>query len=418
MAACKAAAVRIRQLRFHETVFLRVQAQDTLEQSLRRQVGRSHLDGAWAAYQTALYRFGLVPEGFDLAGFRVALNAEQLGGYFVPRSNTVVVVDKPAQEKLSDGAAGAEGAVDADTLRDALLVHEFTHALQHQNLKALKAFRPAGGPLDVYDDGAMARRALVEGDATFVAIQYLLGPGQRLERALDAGRRMAEQVARADAPWLRVMAAGPPALAELVLFPYLAGLDFVARLLRERGWCVVNAAYAAPPVSTEQIRHPSRYLEGDRPAIVSVAGVGDLLERGYRNLADGRWGELGVHLVLRYARGVTETNSWIRGWGGDTFRVLGQGQDWLVVWAVAWDDNRAAMAFQDAWHSGDGGDTTFPASYRLLSRERVTLLLWGSLDIEAAEADALLQSVHVTRSPARPPRPVWMAIETGAYDNP
>ncbi len=381
---------------------------------MRRHVAHQAADEAWLRYQVALTRFGLIPEGFDLKGFREALEAEQLGGYYVPDRNRVVVVDKHAPDGVRKGV-DTEAGLDSDTLRRALLVHEFTHALQFQNLDGIEAFRRARTVR--YHDAAMARKALLEGDAMFVTVQYLLGEEQPLEFAIDAGKGMAARLAQADSPWLTVMASGPPALRDLLLFPYLYGMDFVARLLRERGWGVVDAAYAAPPVSTEQILHPSRYLDGERPMRVTIAGISGLLEAGYESLATGSWGELGVSLILQYARGASGHAG---GWGGDVYHVLGHGDAWTVVWAVAWDRERDAEDFCRSWRSTDGLASTFPVSYQMRCRGRVALLTWSEPTDRRPElsVEALRRSVRVDVLPPCPPEAVRAAIEADLSDPP
>ena len=51
----------------------------------------------------------------------------------------------------------------------------------------------------------------------------------------------------------------PPILRESLLFPYTGGPSFVQRLQAQGGWDAVNAAFAKPPASTEQILHPEKY---------------------------------------------------------------------------------------------------------------------------------------------------------------
>jgi len=48
----------------------------------------------------------------------------------------------------------------------------------------------------------------------------------------------------------------PVILSETMIFPYLRGLVFCARLTNDGGWQALNDAYRRPPLSTEQILHP------------------------------------------------------------------------------------------------------------------------------------------------------------------
>ena len=51
-----------------------------------------------------------------------------------------------------------------------------------------------------------------------------------------------------------------------MIFPYLRGMVFCVKLTNEGGWKAIDEAYKNPPVSTEQILHPEKYLEQARLA--------------------------------------------------------------------------------------------------------------------------------------------------------
>ncbi len=51
----------------------------------------------------------------------------------------------------------------------------------------------------------------------------------------------------------------PAVLRETLLFPYTGGLTFTQRLHAGGGWAAVDAAFAKPPASTEQVIHPEKY---------------------------------------------------------------------------------------------------------------------------------------------------------------
>ena len=66
------------------------------------------------------------------------------------------------------------------------------------------------------------------------------------------------------------------------LFPYREGAQFVAALLDVGWWPAVNAAYLDPPVSTEQILHPEKYIQNPRddPQTVLLPDLRDELDDG------------------------------------------------------------------------------------------------------------------------------------------
>ena len=64
---------------------------------------------------------------------------------------------------------------------------------------------------------------------------------------------------------MKAYAGAPLWLKEVLIFPYLAGADFVRWYLQGHPGAMPFAG--AMPVSTEQILHPERYAGGDAPAL-------------------------------------------------------------------------------------------------------------------------------------------------------
>src|SRR5205085_2660255 len=108
----------------------------------------------------------------------------------------------------------------------------------------------------------------------------------------------------------------PLAIREALIFPYKNGLSFVAALRRRNPWSAVDAAFAKPPKSTEQIMHPERYLADDAPGPVEIDAPAAL--PGYKLAHSTVWGELGFSLLLR-SLGVDPATAATaaEGWGGD-----------------------------------------------------------------------------------------------------
>ena len=85
-------------------------------------------------------------------------------------------------------------------------------------------------------------------------------------------------------------------------------------------WPAVNAAYLDPPVSTEQVLHPEKYIGTPRdvPRDVRVPDLGEDLGEGWRLVAQDVLGELilGAHLD-RYLPDTQEALVAAAGWDGD-----------------------------------------------------------------------------------------------------
>ncbi|WP_338740979.1 Hvo_1808 family surface protein [Haloplanus salilacus] len=147
-------------------------------------------------------------------------------GSYVPSEDRIVVV--------SDA--------DRPTIDRRTLTHELVHALQDQHF----GFdRNASEPRDA----RLARQALTEGDAGYVADLYEERCGTTwscLPRP-DGG-----PVAGLD---------GDMGVYVAAYQPYSDGPAFVHHLRERGGWSAVDAAYDAPPTSASQVIHPDRYSE-------------------------------------------------------------------------------------------------------------------------------------------------------------
>lgn len=131
----------------------------------------------------------------------------------------------------------------------------------------------------------MANLALVEGTATALMNEY-----QRRHFRPEAALGGAAAGALA-AP---STASLPPFVTAQLLFPYLDGERFVRRLYATGGgsWRLVDLAERVrPPVSTEQVLHPERYLAAEPPRRVRLRGVGRTLGPSWERLAASTFGE-------------------------------------------------------------------------------------------------------------------------------
>jgi hypothetical protein len=132
----------------------------------------------------------------------------------------------------------------------------------------------------------------------------------------------------------------PEILQDELLFPYEQGAVFVQALIADGGWEAVDAAYANPPASTEQILHPEKYLAGEAPEIVSLPDVSESLGAGWTSTWNHTLGEWYLRQHLR--RGMSATDSEadiVEGWQGDTFRIYMPEDGSDMAWALrlAWD---------------------------------------------------------------------------------
>jgi hypothetical protein len=279
-----------------------------------------------AANERLLKAFDLLPADASLKDLYLNLLGSQVAGLYSPDDKKLYVVSR------SGGLGPAEKTAFA---------HEFTHALQDQNFDLGNLKLDEVGK----SDRSVARLSLVEGDATLSMTYWQI---QNLTQA-DLGQILS---AAGNDPGTQVLLNMPPILRESLLFPYTTGLGFVQGLQASGGWKGVDAAFAKPPASTEQILHPEKYATAEVPIEVSLpADLAGRMGPGWKVALEDSFGEfqLGVWLRGSKANNAATANDAAAGWGGDHVAVLnGPGNTWAVVLRTAWDSVADAAAFESA----------------------------------------------------------------------
>jgi hypothetical protein len=291
----------------------------------------AELSGASAAYKL----FGLIPDSMDLRRTMIDLLTEQVAGYYDPDSGALFIptdLDDPFRMRL-------------------VVSHELIHALQDQYMSLDSIINVRGR-----NDRRSAAQAILEGQATFYQIPMMM-PEQRPETLPPHwfwGQRTAMAQQQAQMP---AFSGAPLWLRESLIFPYLAGADFI-------GW--FSRAHpnqepfgAAMPVSTEQILHPERYAAGDEPVGLAFTGPDVDTVRYEDGLGEFEIGILFTELLhdSSEARGPAYATDW----GGDRFRVYGAGAA-ALVWYSVWDEaaarDRFARGLLRVWTERRAGDRT------------------------------------------------------------
>ncbi len=262
------------------------------------------------------------------------------------------------------------------------------------------------------EDAVTAYTALIEGTATAVMTEYAR---RHLTRAASLGELASSLTGAAGGADL------PPYIEASLTFPYVKGSQFISKLYDIGGWTLVNAAFKRPPVSTEQVLHPERYLRVEQPDRLTLR-TDSLLGPEWRRLAGGELGELDTSQLLDRG-GVDDADEAAEGWGGGRYELWRTGplrdracpapcrrRDALVV-AWSWDTDRDARQFKPALRryvtralrarSQAPGRLTFPGGGAAAVIERVrqtTLAFAPTPRLAALLASRALAS---TRRPGR-----------------
>jgi hypothetical protein len=281
-----------------------------------------------AASQATLVAMGLLPAGMSLADLYVNLLGSQVAGYYDPAVKQVYVVAR----------TGQIGAIEKVTF-----AHEFTHALQDQNfgLKGITTDTVGQG------DRSLAHLALIEGDASLLMTQWLMG---HLDGAGIAQIMAGDPAAQAQ------LDAAPAFIKDALLFPYLQGVTFVSSIWAQGGWTAVDRVFSRLPASTEQILHPDKYTADEQPVTVPLDAPAIAARLGARWTATpaDTLGEFQLGSWLR-ARGVTGAGGGISGdtaaagWGGDRYALIdGPDGAYALVLLTTWDTPADSTEFATA----------------------------------------------------------------------
>jgi hypothetical protein len=273
----------------------RSQVKQFLEQRTKETVKPREIQ----AEDAALKKLGFVPPDFDLKKATIDLLSEQASAFYDFRKKRLFLV--------------ASGSL--DDLRMAL-VHEIAHALADQHFN-LNRYTSHG---DENDDDALARLAVMEGQATWLASEYSARQrGQSLKDSPALAGSVSSLLGASSADY-PVFDRSPLYLRETLLFPYAQGMLFQQALVEKMGRAAFAEPFRHPPESTQQILHPEKYLQHVHPVRPPLPALRP--RRAYRSFTGGELGELDYAILLRQYVGKKESSALAPEWRGGFFRLF------------------------------------------------------------------------------------------------
>lgn len=316
--------------------------------------------------QAALLHIGLYTKAIDLVKTLEQTMTSQAAAYYDPAQKKFFVVMAP----------------DNDMMFDTISAHELTHALQDKHFDLTKYM-----PITLDEDAGIARRFVVEGDATFSMFAYLTTDkagadklpamvklmrtqietmanmgvseyGDMMKQQAAAFGGMDDQMKAA----METMGELPPVIVGPMIASYMKGAVLAMTAYENGGWKTVDALYTAPPESTEQVLHPTTKLYPKRESPKKVT----LPKLTGTELTQNVIGELQWTIYLQqWGLALPDAAA---GWGGDRYAVMRGADGTLVGYlATTWDSPKDAKEFHDAYVASlkarfPAADTSKPAS--------------------------------------------------------
>jgi hypothetical protein len=236
-------------------------------------------------------KLGFLPREFNLKEFLVKSTSQQIAAYYDDETKMVSMLNWVPPDR-----------------QEPILAHELTHALQDQNFDLRKWMKAAQKPATNVpkgaetgnDDGATARKAVVEGQAMVVYVDYLLAPmGRNLVDTPGLIYSMEEPAVKAVAD-SQMLHDAPMILRETGSFAYNEGLIFEGELLHKGGKGMAFAgAFAHPPRNTHEILQPQAYISGEKLPPTIVPDLRPVLGEQYEVYDSGGIGQLDVRAYLK-----------------------------------------------------------------------------------------------------------------------
>ncbi|MBN1785994.1 MAG: hypothetical protein JW825_03240, partial [Candidatus Methanofastidiosa archaeon] len=248
----------IRGLQFYVEVPFRRITREELSDMLEENFSESEEDILNS--EKVLRAFHAWGSNLSLKDELIYLYTEGVEGFYDMSENEFVLVDEDAKNSA---------------VRMVTLAHELIHVLQDQNYDVKPLLETDN------DDAYLALTSLIEGDATYFEIMYLYGMQN------DALTDYFEYYTSLEDYDVE------PIVEDMILFPYIYGLQFVEDLVGMYGVQYLENVYEDPPSSTEQIMHPEKYISGEAPEEVELPEVD-----GMTLIEENVLGEANIFIIL------------------------------------------------------------------------------------------------------------------------
>lgn len=295
--------------------------------------------GEFKKLRKLLITLGLISPELDIEKSLLKMLTERIAGFYEPEKDELF---------LMEGSMGG-------LMQDITIAHEVCHALQdqHYDLDAMtKSIRNN-------TDRQLAVFGIVEGEATLAGFEYMLKKMNQsvVTEQLDRGkwyRTMSELDLRFSPN--SALAKIPKFIREMFIFRYCEGATFVQTVLKKfKSWKELDRIFDNPPLSTEQVLHPEKYIgKVDYPVRILLPKLHKELEGEWEEVMTDSMGEFAIRVLLSEFVSKNSAATAAAGWDGDSFALIeskAKGGPTIFVWLSVWDSGKDAKEFTDAYAS-------------------------------------------------------------------
>ncbi len=312
----------------HHTVPCAFITKADVNKFLKQRVGEVAKPEEIRAEELTLKKFNFVPADFDLAKNTIDLLTEQAAAFYDYNKKKLFITETDSTES-----------------QQPVLAHELAHALADQNYNLAKFIRQGRKN----DDGATARLAVMEGQATWLMSEFLAQQnGQSLKSNPELVNMMAKMSDSSGGQY-PVFQNEPLYLRATLVFPYNQGMLFQNAVTQREGKQSFGEVFTHPPLSTQQVMQPAAYFAKTRPSDPKLPEV--KLTHSYKGLVGGVLGELEHHILIEQSNSAALADEIAPHWRGCNFELVEDKKAARVVlfYAVEWDDEEAARKYFTAY---------------------------------------------------------------------
>ena len=238
---------------------------------------------------------------------------------------------------------------------EAILIHELTHVWQNTL------------PLPTSYDNDNAQKALMEGDASYMADYYKTQYNNNNNNHTGYSYKNTNYQPQHTAKMSSLLYISqlnsvypniPDTITNLNLFPYIQGKIFVSTILDnyDGDWSRLNQCYIPPytPRATTQILHPNKYFtyETHKNTITFYPSIDDnwTIMPSHYGYSSNTYGEYFIYVMLtHWLNDDNQAQKTSAGWTGDTFTYYEKDNNFLLVWNITWNSIQYASEFSQAF---------------------------------------------------------------------